>query len=297
MTRLTDYINKRVNHPDQFNAVTPQPKEELPEGFVQTPQDQQQQSYPVVDSSNAIGSLADLLGPTPAEREAQERRMLENKNKMQTWIGLFDGLRQLGNLYFTAKGASPQNLTSTAPVIEQQYQQQRNLYNDLINYRRQYNTSLYNLQRQTDADKRAAEKHKAEMGWYDTRSEVARAKADNDAIKAEAYSKAQEAKANNDQAKAAFYEEKAKALEEGLPYDIAIKRAKEAQARASANYSNARAANVGAETETTRHANPDGSTTINKRTVRNTGASSPAVNKSPNSTQKISTGVNWKKRS
>ena len=290
MTRLTDYINKRVNHPDQFNAVTPQPKSELPDHFVQAPQNTE------IDTTDALGSLVGMLVP-PHEREAQERRLLEHRNKMQMWFGLFDGLRQLGNLYATAKGASPQNLTSTAPVIDQQYDQQRQLYNGLANYRNNYAQQLYNLHRQNAADKRAAEKHKAEMGWYDTRSEIAKAKADNDAIKAEAYAKAQEAKANNDQAKAAFYEAKAKALEEGLPYDIAIKKAKEAQARASANLSNTRAANVGAETEITKHVNPNGSTTTNKRTVRNGGASSPAANNpSNNSTQKISTGVNWKRR-
>ena len=81
MGQLERYIQKQWDHPDQFNAATPQPQEELP--F--TPQDQTQQSYPVVDSANAIGSLADLLGPTPAEREAQERRMLQNKSKMQIW--------------------------------------------------------------------------------------------------------------------------------------------------------------------------------------------------------------------
>lgn len=226
---------------------------------------------PVIDTGNALGSLTDLLGPTPAEREAQERRMFDHKNKMQMWYGLFDGLRQLGNLYSTYRGASPMNITSTAPVIDQQYQQQRQFYNDMNNYRRNYAQQLYNLHRQQQADKRAGEKHQAEMGWYDTRSEMARAKADNDAIKAEAYAKAQEAKANNDQARAAFYETKAKALEEGLPYDIAIKRATEAQKRASANLSNIRAANVGAETETTKHVNPDGSTTTNKRTVKNGG--------------------------
>lgn len=142
---------------------------------------------PVIDTSNALGSLTDLLGPTPAEREAQERRMFDHKNKMQMWYGLFDGLRQLGNLYSTYRGASPMNITSTAPVIDQQYQQQRQFYNDMTNYRRNYAQQLYNLHRQNEADKRAGEKHKAEMGWYDTRSEMARLKAENDKMKAEKY--------------------------------------------------------------------------------------------------------------
>lgn len=180
MTRLTDYINKRVNHPDQFNAVTPQPKSELPDHFVQAPQNTE------IDTTDALGSLVGML-ETPAEREAKERRLLEHRNKMQMWFGLFDGLRQLGNLYATAKGASPQNLTSTAPVIDQQYDQQRQLYNGLANYRNNYAQQLYNLHRQNEADKRTAETHQAQLDWYKTRDEMARLKAENDKMKTEKY--------------------------------------------------------------------------------------------------------------
>ena len=145
------------------------------------------QTAPVVDSSNAIGSLAEMLGPTPAEREAAERRMLEGKAKMQAWTGLFDGLRQLGNLYYTSKGATPQNYANPYQYAEQQYQQQRQLYNDMANYRKQYATSLYSLQRQMDADKMAREKHQATLDWYQTRDDMARLKAENDKMKAEKY--------------------------------------------------------------------------------------------------------------
>lgn len=201
MSRLTAYINKRVNHPDQFNAVTPQPKEELPEGFVQTPLDQQQQSYPVVDSSNAIGSLADLLGPTPAEREAQERRMMQNRQKMMAWTGLFDGLRHLGNLYYATKGATPQTLNNPYQLVDKEYQQQRNLYNDMVNYRRQYNTSLYNLRRQMEEDSRKNKLADAQAQWYSTRDEMARMKAENDRQRAEIDRLQKEAAIRNTEAK------------------------------------------------------------------------------------------------
>lgn len=141
---------------------------------------------PQIDTSNAIGSLTDLLGPTPAEREAQERRMLDHKNKMQMWFGLFDGLRQLGNLYATAKGASPMNLTSTAPVIDQQYQQNRQFYNDMTNYRRNYAQQLYNLHRQQQADKRTDEEHQAKLDWYKNRDEQNARKVDIQQFRAEA---------------------------------------------------------------------------------------------------------------
>lgn len=139
-----------------------------------------------IDTTDALGSLVGML-ETPAEREAKERRLLEHRNKMQMWFGLFDGLRQLGNLYATAKGASPQNLTSTAPVIDQQYEQQRQLYNGLANYRNNYAQQLYNLHRQNEADKRTAETHQAQLDWYKTRDEMARLKAENDKMKTEKY--------------------------------------------------------------------------------------------------------------
>ena len=142
-------------------------------------------STPVVDSSNAIGSLANLLGPTPAEREAQERRMMEGKAKMSAWTGLFDGLRQLGNLYYTAKGATPQNFANPYQFVDQQYQQQRQLYNDMANYRKQYASSLYSMQRQLAEDKRKNKLVDAQARYYDTRDEMARQKAENDRQKAE----------------------------------------------------------------------------------------------------------------
>ena len=139
---------------------------------------------PQIDTSNAIGSLADMLGPTPAEREARERRMQESKAKMQMWAGLFDGLRQLGNLYYTAKGATPQNLATPYQQIDQQYQQQRALEDGNDAYRRQYATSLYNLRRQISDDARRDMLAKAQADYYGTRDEVARMKAENDKLKA-----------------------------------------------------------------------------------------------------------------
>lgn len=231
MTRLTDYINKRVNHPDQFNAVTPQPKSELPDHFVQAPQNVE------IDTTDALGSLVGML-ETPAEREAKERRLLEHRNKMQMWFGLFDGLRQLGNLYATAKGASPQNLTSTAPVIDQQYEQQRQLYNGLANYRNNYAQQLYNLHRQQQADKRTAETHQAQLDWYKTRDEMARLKAENDKMKTEKYVELQDgriAKLNAETGQ----------IEEMTPYKTGLLEAQAQKNRQQGNAAVIRANNPG----------------------------------------------------
>lgn len=142
---------------------------------------------PQVDPGNAIGSLAEMLGPTPAEREARERRMLENKAKMSAWTGLFDGLRQLGNLYYATKGATPQQLASPYQAIDNEINQQRAIADANDNYRRQYAQSLYNFRRQMSDDARRDLLAQAQAAYYGTRDEVARMKAENDRLKAEKY--------------------------------------------------------------------------------------------------------------
>lgn len=77
------------------------------------------QPQPVVDTRNSIVSLATLLGPTPEEREAQQRKLQENKSKMAAWTGLFDGLRNLGNLYAVSKGATPQQYSNPYKAVDQ----------------------------------------------------------------------------------------------------------------------------------------------------------------------------------
>lgn len=140
---------------------------------------------PVVDTSNAIGSLAEILGPTPAEREARERRAMENRAKMSAWAGLFDGLRQLGNLYYATKGATPQQLASPYQAIDNEVNQQRAIADANDNYRRQYAQSLYGLRRQISDDARRNLLTQAQADYYGTRDEVARMKAENDRLKNE----------------------------------------------------------------------------------------------------------------
>lgn len=190
---------------------------------LQTESVQVQPEQPLVDSSDAIGSLVNLLGPTPAEREARERRMQENKSKMAAWTGLFDGLRQLGNLYYTAQGAAPQRYGDNPyQQIEQNYQTQRQVASDLDNYRRQYAQQLYNWQRQGALDERSKMLAKAQAKYYDTRDEMARLKAENDKLKNEAAIRATDARTKNTEAKTATEEAtREKRLEE---MDSRIKR-------------------------------------------------------------------------
>lgn len=174
MGYFTDYVLKT----QQAQQAAAQPQQPLVTVPVQQPQ---------VDTGNAIGSIAEMLGPTPAEREARERRAQESRAKMSAWAGLFDGLRQFGNLYYAYKGATPQQLSSPYQAIDNEINQQRAIADANDNYRRLYAQSLYNIRRQMSDDARRDMLAQAQADYYGTRDEVARMKAENDRLKNEKY--------------------------------------------------------------------------------------------------------------
>jgi hypothetical protein len=146
---------------------------------------QQPQQMPQVDTSNAIQSIAQLMGPTPAEREAQEQRLLKNKRKMIAWTGLFDGMRQLGNLYYASKGATPQQYTDKPyQQIEQNYMQERQLQDYLNRYSQAYAKQLFDWQQKMSDTERRDKIANAQAKYYDTRDEMAQQKAELDKMKA-----------------------------------------------------------------------------------------------------------------
>lgn len=158
-------------------------------------QPQPQQQMPQVDTTNAIQSLAQLMGPTPAEREAQERKLLENKRKMIAWTGLFDGLRQLGNLYYATKGATPQQYTDKPyQAIEQNYMQERQLNDYLNRYSQAYAKQLFDWQQKMSDTERRNKLADAQARYYDTRDEMARLKGENDRMRAEQQASVNEAR-------------------------------------------------------------------------------------------------------
>lgn len=223
---------------------------------------------PTLDTTNPLGSLVELLGPTPAEREAQERRMLQNRAKMQAWTGLFDGLRQLGNLYYATKGATPQTYANPYNQVDQEMQQQRQLRDSMVNYKRQYATSLYNLQRQMEADKRAKEQHDANISMTKAREEALR----EDSRRKDEYNLARtkyyEAVANKNDEQAKYWELRA----EGVPKESAAKIAKDYAMAAKANRTGGGSGKSGtgnSETEVVEWLGADGKK--HKKTVKTTG--------------------------
>lgn len=175
MNRLTDYAARMRGIQTPFSGGQ-QP--------VNTPSPVVQPTQPMVDTSDAMGSLAQLLGPTPAELEARQRKLEQGKAKMAAWTGLFDGLRQLGNLYYATKGATPQQFTDPYKQVEQTYQDATKRADDLDTYRRQYTQQLYNLRRQAGEDTRKDILAEAQANYYNTRDEVAHQNAELAKLKA-----------------------------------------------------------------------------------------------------------------
>ena len=151
----------------------------------QQPSEAVQPQQPQIDTSDPINSLAGML-VTPAEREAQQQRMLRNKRRMIAWTGLFDGLRNLGNLYSVSKGAAPQRYTDNPyQTIERSFNEEQGDQDALFKHRDDYTRQLWNLQRQANDDARRNALSAAQARYYDTRDEMARLKGENDRLKAE----------------------------------------------------------------------------------------------------------------
>ena len=131
---------------------------------------------PKIDTSDAIGSLAGMLGPTPEEREQQEQQLMEHKRKMHSWTALFNGLRHLSNLYFTTKGASPQQYADPHAQIEQHYQEERKRLADIQANNQKYYAGLWGLYRQINDEQRRNMLAEAQRDYYGTREDVAREK-------------------------------------------------------------------------------------------------------------------------
>lgn len=142
-------------------------------------------TVPEIDTGDVIGSLAGILGPTPEERAAQEQRLQQHRQKMHGWTALFNGLRHLSNLYYTVKGAPPQNYSDPHQLVEQQYQDEKKRLEEMNAATQKYYAGLWGLQRQVSDEKRRNMLAEAQASYYGTRDEATRQKAEIDQQKAE----------------------------------------------------------------------------------------------------------------
>ena len=123
-------INKPINltQPDFVVNPTVQKVQQASNMFADKPKTDQitvpqtEQTQPYTPSSeDPMQSVYDFM----LQSQEEEKRLAQQNESKKRLLLLGDALRHLGNLYFTTKGASPQNLTSSVTLQEQRYQQER----------------------------------------------------------------------------------------------------------------------------------------------------------------------------
>ena len=238
-----------------------------PEASSNLPQSQESgvREVPKYDGGDVYQYMNRLLGPSPEERQAEEEAALAHKRKMQGWAGLFNGLRHLGNLYYTTRGApSQQYRTDPTFAIEQNYQAERERLARNREERRRYYSDIWNQERQARRDA-LDDRRQARL------EEETRIRAE----KQQAYANAQYYTNRKNEAQAVYWETKARYLEEGWPLEVALKQASIALKEAQTRLTNTREANVGKakpveETETVveESVNPETGNTVKKTTKR-----------------------------
>ena len=163
MLSFSEFLEKR-RAGDQLSAgVTDETVKEMPprssigaSGTVAN----KRYNLPKIDSSDVIGSLSGMLGPSPEERAAEEERLQRHRRQMHRWTAAFNGLRHLGNLYYATKGAPGQKFSDPHQQIEQQYHDERKRLAEIQGRKQQYYANLWSLFRQMDADQRAKDMQK-----------------------------------------------------------------------------------------------------------------------------------------
>lgn len=118
MSALDDYIRNKRKPLGGFmenGSLLPVKEQKAPEVKEDDYMQAREDTKPVTD----LKSLAAAMNPEYEEREAKR------KQKMQAWAGFFDGLRHLSNLYYTSKGAAPQQYTSTVDAVGKVYDDEK----------------------------------------------------------------------------------------------------------------------------------------------------------------------------
>ena len=178
MSLFSDYVSKRRT------TQAPDDVYQLDEQRPRTVQTQQTAELPKIDTSDVIGSLNGMLGPTPEERAAEEQRLQQHRQKMHGWAAVFNGIRQLSNLYFTTKGAAPQKYGDPHAEIDQQYQDERKRLADIQAQNQKYYAGLWGMYRQINDEQRRNMLAEAQRDYYGSREEAARQKSELDRLKA-----------------------------------------------------------------------------------------------------------------
>ena len=237
----TPVVTTPVVETPASSVQTPAETTQLPvQGGFTVPADQPQQTEgekKAQKDPNAIDFFNQILGPTPAEREAQQQRLLKQKRNMIAWTGLFDGLRQLANLYTASRGANNMQFTDNPyQTIEQAYQAEQKRQDANQAYANAYAKQMKEYKRQDISDKMKRDLQKAQIDMYKAREDDLKERRRLADEKNQAYINYQKALENKNAEQAAYWKAKA----EGYPEELASKIAKNEAQRQKALQSSGR---------------------------------------------------------
>lgn len=174
---------------------------------------------------------------------SEDRAKRERREKREKFFaGLANGLGVFHEAYSYARGVRPMEMPALPEKWQERYdkmQAERDKHRDgMLNY--------YGMLGQLDKEERGwnykVERDNKSDERFDRQQKRMEEQTRIQAQKAEAYRQYQESLANKNDEQAAYWKAKAQALEEGLPLDEALKRAKIAKEKAATNKYNADAA-------------------------------------------------------
>ena len=168
------------------------------------------------------------LSKTPEQIEEEKKRQ-ESKER---WDKVGNFLLHLGNVIGNVAGGGMGAVQLEDPV--KYTERQRLLKEKTLERRRAYNQSYFARMRQEDADRRRAEMEKRRQDRLDKETKIRQEKND-------AYRQYQQSLASKNEAMTAYYQAKVEALEQGLPLEEALKKAKVAKEEAQARLANTKA--------------------------------------------------------
>lgn len=189
------------------------------------------QTQSVVDPTDASSGMDYLASRfTSPEQEERYRKASVNRQRI---LAIGDALRHIGNIYNTVNYAPSQQFNDPIGTEYQRYQTDKNA-RDAANQR------YISYQQAKAAQERKEQMYKDQLAKQERDYQLKVREADRKERYDQARIDRMHAQNAKDEATRAFYETRARLLEEGFPYDVALKKAREAQANAAAAVNNAK---------------------------------------------------------
>ena len=202
-----------------------------PVNNIESPTDMVEQHTPKKMSYKEMyQALNPYKPPTAEELEAQRKK--EKRQKIFAALG--DGISAIANLYFTTQGApnmyNPAN--SQQDVVKDKWDKIRQERDQNM---KEYTAALMKAQALDDENENNERKWRRLLKMDKANEDKAKADQERKDALADAQRGKYEAAARKDDAMTAFYQAKEDAIKEGLPLDLALKKAKKAKEDAIAD--------------------------------------------------------------